>query len=1594
MKRLVFAATALLFAFAAAPLARADEIDDAVKMFTADDGLTAAEKLPALKALVEANKGHPKVGKLTAILKVLAAEAGEPVADGRDKRDPPAVEPAGVGGDTSVEATDARGTGSVSAPKVLQSIATAGDDDYVAILDEEKDSTPDIRTEDEKSFLYTIEDAQAAADAAATEALKSGTKPWMPPEEALKEADEAFKRLGPIPSVPKESKARIKLPEECVADDFLNKGTALGAIVNLRERMRFALGSMSEKDEKEFDRQFDKALAFPSENIVAWCTNALPIVSEITRLRVALVNEALSFDETLDEMNMARKVGNYEAAHGLMCSLSRTVASMKAIEAGMKELMPQFEALGPMPDPDEERKKAAKEYADAKKTIMELFGPEQKVRGWYEAVGNSLSGYLKMAKKGATPVPKEKAFDDQDFKLNVPTNTADFCLRDKIYIRPLASFKDRGVEFIYINQYDLDDSESSWRSNVKNGTIADDGSIEMFHGKKKIVIEPFTDERGKECIKVRTLETGKFSTAVYRYVGGGDEENLPGKNFDKTVPLDDILAEMSKKETVKSRAEDLARDRKMFDEGIQRSPIKDVGDLPFAKDVHYVLDKVSDDDMWSSLGARWFASTKALVRIDDPPKAYFTMLNEQYKRHMKVSRYPEKEIEYIVGSGRFKCLARRTDEIYWDILPDSKSKRERVFLEKGTGYIDFRWETPSALINLKDGNYSFNLWYRIDWKSPPNNLMFTHFTVELIGFSTTPLKKEMNCENSSGKILFKGSCLDKLEGNTGIKCRPTKKARLSLWVGDRLAGTEFIYKRVVMPADEAAAVANLAAVKFKEEAKSEWHETKLEEQIADADATKQAEKELAEAAEKEWKERNEQKALAGEDAKAAEAAKKETKEFHRNNIKWLDESIGRLKKQLGEAKTQGERYSLQVALAGAQADRIHEQDMIRAAETGEFHASRTPWDELTFAKFHEDVVREVQEIGRAEQSRKIAEEMASKLSAKHEAAVRERIDRIVDEDPLNAEKWDKLREQIKDTRMYELENDPSRKAAFERSDRLDKIVTGLEYTKAGCEVAVSIGCGGAGWNAAKVVGCVYMATTGYMDGGLTNAFKKTVTFAYNSVQVASDFIDGCVEGGFTNGLARGEISFALNYGVPFLLDKMKGPPDGTGCHNAFDLEKLRKWNPKAATRKPRIADINAEYFETKYSKKLIEGFKEKKAALDGLNALTKTKKVDTKTIVRVKKEYYNALGKVNECPMAKAQLKYNKQYLNDGTSKDFAECCDRWQNAVKKKAMINMQVKRGYNKQNLLDFRNEASRGTVGMDLDIGLDETPNVTVMRGGKEVKEFQITRNGQRVTKYQWAEDMQEEVNKLVKMSTGCSAQKQYVNVTHSGHPEAFKRVELLKNSKNEEYMRSIFAHSRPSEVEQAFDVSRFKADEMAHVKGHPEIMGRYEQYRGWAKDYENIYGPALHGEVKALKAERARLAKFGRDLPKRDIVRCDRLEETMKTYDKIYRVSKSVGNLETPIYMANIELQRITDKEIPELITDLSTTFKALNIGEAKNQRGLMIVQPKNSATKSRPKALPAPKQPKALPAPEQPKVLPAPAKKAPLLLPWFSGDKRD
>lgn len=1649
MKRAMLAAA--LAAFALAPIARADEIDDALEMFAADDGISAEEKIPAIKAYIEENIENPRVSELVELLRGLANEAGDDEA------------------------------------KEWVATLSAGNEELEDTLfdgdDEEENPTPDVRTEEEKLLLYTIEDAQAAADAAATEALKTGTKPWMPPEEALKEADEAFRRLGPIPALPKETKARVTLPAECVADDFLNNGTVLGAIVNLREKMSLAIGSFTEEGEKQFNEQFDKAMEFPAENVIAWCTNALPIVSEMAKLRVALVNEAISFDETLDEMNMARKVENYEAAHSMLCSLSRTAAAMKAIEARMKELMPKFEALGEMPDPVEERKKVAREYEEAKETIQEYFtfGDEvedKSIEGEWVYDGKHVEYTWTEPKEGEAPEAGKFKIEKRE---HGGLFGADLLDQPTLYIVPITEFSGQNLAYMYIygsgctshnewfakhkdrpwdKRYDKTDCEDMWMEPCKGGGYATfcvetnkQGRIDRV---TRYHLKACKDDDGKDALLVMSHmvrleldENGKnrsspyhhLETAVYRptdkvSAAGAATMPLPVSDPSAKGMASGTTVQEKQAAAAKSVKDALAKYNENANAYEDLSKNASLREAPPPYHIYYVLSGIkqvnetslrSFDYLTGNVASQGIRDNEPALavyidemeRIDGggksqfvvPTKGTYTIENNPTKDDENevpvdingkplyfgsgghnwndirkgMQRNPAQEGFKITDHSNTNALSQTID---YKVLFSTKRGALRK-LDSASGRFLLEWAHPTTVLKgWENDKCKLTVWPKITYTPCKMQKKFNDDTVRLetffgdywlrtqrvdLGFISGNSGEVVEMGKTNISFTAKSNFRQELAIDFGTPTPNTKSVYLAMTpyldnkIGQR-RGFEYVYQLMVMDARKARELANSLDGKLMDEARQSWKEAG-DEEIAKED------------------ERN----------KAEEEESDEIYAFHDENIRFIDENISRLQRRLADAKTPEERRSLQVAIAGQEASKIYEQDRIRARETGEFHASRTPWDDLTAAKFREDIVREVQEFAEAEHARKFVENMASKLNARNEAGVWSRLEDLMEEDPLNAEKMKALSRQVKDLRMEELENAPGRAEAFDRANRLDWIVTGLEYTKAGCEFVVSIGCGGATWSAAKVLGCAYMATTGYIEGGVTNAFKKTVTFAYDAVAVASDFIDGCVEGGFTNGLARGEISFALHYGVPFVLDKMKGPPDGTGCWNSFDLEKLRKWNPKVATRKPLVADVNAEFFEKKFSKKLIEGWKEKAKKLDALKA---KKGVDSVTLWKAKKEYYNAMGKVNECPMAKAQLKYNKQYLSDGTSKEFAQRCGKWQEAVKKKALINLQLKKGYNKQKFLDFRNEASMNSVGMDLDIGLDETPNVKVMRGGKEVMEFQITRNGQRVTKYQYCQDAQDEVNRLVKLSTGCDPQKQYVNVTYSGHPEAYKRLELLKNSKNEEYMRQIFSHSSPFEVEQAFDVSRFKADEMMHVKGQPKIMKRYEQYRGWAKDYENLYGPALRGEVKALNAERVRLAKSGRDLPKRDLVRCERLEKTLKKYDKIYKVAKSVGSLETPIYMANIELERVTDKEIPELITDLQTTFKAWNIGEKKNQRALMVVEQKDSgrtvknALKSmfKQKGDGKPGQPKALPSPEQPQALPAPEKKPVLMLPWF-GDKK-
>ena len=204
MKRLVLATIALLLAVAAAPSARADEIDDAVKMFTADDGLTAAEKIPALKAFIEARQNDPKVLPLVSLLGVFAEEAGD-------------------------KETDKWGT--VIFDRLRDKIDAAAD---------AQKSVPSAELAESRDKGDTpVEDPEMK------EMLERLKQP--PPTE--EEMEREMAKLPPLPPLPV---PKIKIEKNAINDKLINSATPRSAVINVREKMRLFIGEMDEEDEKKF----------------------------------------------------------------------------------------------------------------------------------------------------------------------------------------------------------------------------------------------------------------------------------------------------------------------------------------------------------------------------------------------------------------------------------------------------------------------------------------------------------------------------------------------------------------------------------------------------------------------------------------------------------------------------------------------------------------------------------------------------------------------------------------------------------------------------------------------------------------------------------------------------------------------------------------------------------------------------------------------------------------------------------------------------------------------------------------------------------------------------------------------------------------------------------------------------------------------------------------------------------------------------------------------------------------------------------------------------------------------------------------------
>jgi hypothetical protein len=229
---------------------------------------------------------------------------------------------------------------------------------------------------------------------------------------------------------------------------------------------------------------------------------------------------------------------------------------------------------------------------------------------------------------------------------------------------------------------------------------------------------------------------------------------------------------------------------------------------------------------------------------------------------------------------------------------------------------------------------------------------------------------------------------------------------------------------------------------------------------------------------------------------------------------------------------------------------------------------------------------------------------------------------------------------------------------------------------------------------------------------------------------------------------------------------------------------------------------------------LINSFKGKQAAMVKMRAQLPA---GSPELAAAEKELRQLAASLNSSYHCKLLLKY---HAHPSVRRHFSSLVDKsYEEATPE--MLRILKAQGYDVSNLRfkSFRNSSSAGSSSMDLDLALQETPGMVILKNGKPVSvgEFQG--------------DAQKALNQAYHKVTGFSATRSEVNLTTSVHSESYATKALLKKNVN-------FGQLTPEEIASIGKVLGVKLDK---IQGDPvlsQIAKMQSQCRESAKEIENM------------------------------------------------------------------------------------------------------------------------------------------------------------
>lgn len=635
-----------------------------------------------------------------------------------------------------------------------------------------------------------------------------------------------------------------------------------------------------------------------------------------------------------------------------------------------------------------------------------------------------------------------------------------------------------------------------------------------------------------------------------------------------------------------------------------------------------------------------------------------------------------------------------------------------------------------------------------------------------------------------------------------------------------------------------------------------------------------------------------------ETEKALQKQKEEQIKFHETNISYFQKNIESLQSKMNQAGTAPEsKNSMYRDLLVQQNSLQREKDAIQSIKTGEYVHTRTEHDAFNMQISMANSIQkaeEVHQVKRALERIPLLIEMAPETD-------RERLTQFFrnntnsDGDiPLDASRVFKVAKNIGDQVTGRLEQEASREeeAAALATAKLEAV----QYVKAGADAGMTLLSVAApvyyaysapnavalSMRAAKAarVFSMYTGTTGYIEGGLTQAFTQTLGSYNAATMVANAAIAGYQKGVLnhleehaqnagkmelneTNAGLRGAAweagkesakfivqGMALRYIVPQPPAKLNAQfTDIANARNTASLSQPSKW--------PTIQQqIQQAHFQSRQAdgRAKVKLFQEsvQKVANAAKSGATQAEIQQ----LRTEMEYRYATVKGDY--FAKADL---NQRARQGDTKTlhYYNSCERKFIAQLTSVVDRRMSEAGYSKQTYKTFSNSASKGKAGMDLDFGVVEPPRYTLNAQGRKIINPAHVEWRKNITQKlpdgtvvrRSPNDLQaagkEALEAAYQEVYGRPSGEAMIEFTSSYHPEAYRDLAWLgrKGTKT-----ALVFETDPVWVQQAADVSMFKVNHLP--KDHPNL-GYYgqlqEQMRGLTKDFDTKIEPLIKANPKA-------------------------------------------------------------------------------------------------------------------------------------------------